>query len=174
MNVHGSRQSRGGFQQTLNLMIARSTRQPLRRDYTHRLASRPARVRPGEPIFSVRHPDGRLGTYTVRQTTEHTVYHPTSTEEDRCKRTQRAPWVGYQSINGSGVAQACRRPEPEERGSSSQFAIAPRGIREIRTSRRSEPGEVERMCAFAAHSHDCTRVVVSIRAAAAAPTEPEP
>ena len=140
MNVHGSRQSRGGFPQTLNLKIARSTRQPLRRDYTHRLALRPAR---GACLLcqAPRRPARKVHCTTNNRT--HCVP-PTSTEEDRCKSTQRAAWVGYQSINGSGVAQACRRPEPEERGSSSQFAIAPRGIREIRTSRRSEPGEVER------------------------------
>ena len=94
----------------LRIEMLASARQPQSSEFRHYAETTHTgllRGRPGKPIFSVRHPDGRLGTCTVHK--RHCVSPTSSTEEDMCKRTQ--------------------------------FAIAPRGIREIRASRRSEPGE---------------------------------
>ena len=66
-----------------------------------------------------------------------------------------APWVG----SPRHVGARSRR-----RGSSSQSAIAPRGIREIRASRRSEPGEKR----YSAHQRRRNAVVHAALAVAVA------
>jgi len=71
-------------------------------------------------------------------------YPPSHVDQHTCQTTQRL----LVASRASTPVHTSMSAEPERRGSSSQSAIAPRGIREIRASRRSEPREE----GYSAHS----------------------